>query len=125
GIGLEFCKQLRNRDYQVTATCRKTSQALTDTATCVIPEIDLTEPAVEKDLHDRLNGKKFDLIIHNAGILRQEPEPTEANLMEQFHINAVKPILIARQLTANLAPKSNYFFITSRMGSIADNSSGG
>lgn len=125
GIGLEFVKQLKQNGHHVTATCRSSSPELKEAADVVIEGVDLAKPDLEETLTLALSGKRFDRIIHNAGILRTSEEPKLEQLTEQFLVNAAVPVLLARRLTKYFKDSCKMFFITSRMGSIDDNGSGG
>ena len=75
----------------------------------------------------RLRGVKLDCLIANAGILRGDS--LEAldwdSVQEQIEVNALGPLRTVKALLPNLAQGAKLALITSRMGSIADNSSGG
>ena len=70
---------------------------------------------------------KLDCLIANAGILRGDS--LEAldwdSVQEQIEVNALGPLRTVKALLPNLAQGAKLALITSRMGSIADNSSGG
>mgnify|MGYP003388267271 CR=1 FL=1 len=69
----------------------------------------------------------IDLLVCNAGILRDESltNLNAATIREQFEVNALAPLNIVSALQDNLVQGSKVAMITSRMGSIADNGSGG
>jgi NAD(P)-dependent dehydrogenase (short-subunit alcohol dehydrogenase family) len=70
---------------------------------------------------------RLDGAILNAGILEGDDLKSFSaeSLQRQFEVNAVAPLLLARALLPNLAEGSKLGLITSRMGSIDDNGSGG
>ncbi|RLN59774.1 hypothetical protein BBJ28_00003685 [Nothophytophthora sp. Chile5] len=80
-----------------------------------------------------LENVPIDLLINNAGILEDHglKESTKQDLMRQFEVNAVGPFLVTRAFLPNLrlavSAQGTAFVaqITSRMGSISDNGSGG
>lgn len=80
-----------------------------------------------------LEGVPIDLLINNAGVADFSglAETTKASLMHNFEVNTVGPLLMTRAFLPNLrlaAQTSGTAFvaqITTRMGSIADNTSGG
>lgn len=126
GIGLALCKTYLAQGWQVIGVCRNASPELTETGARVIAGVDVTDQAALNTLADTLTGKKLDLLINNAGILERE---TLGNIdyhriEQQFTINAVAPLRVTEALLGNLHSGSKIAFITSRMGSIADNSSG-
>ena len=74
-----------------------------------------------------LQGQTIDLLINNAGILLDETlgELDFDSFRLQMEINAFAPLKISEALLPNMPEGSKIANITSRMGSIADNSSGG
>ena len=130
GIGLALVKQFRARGDEVVATCRRTSTALDDTGARVEAGIDVTDDASLSGLVRRLDGRPIDQLWLNAGILaRDSLEKMNAEgfdaLRQQFEVNAIGPLRVAHALLNNLHSGSKIAIITSRMGSMADNGSGG
>lgn len=127
GIGLELCKQLRHRGADVIAVVRETSPALSALDVEVVEGVDVTESAGLSKLVAALEGRTLDLLINNAGLLGREqlegldPDPVR----RQFEVNALGPLRVTAALLGNLGEGSKVAMITSRMGSIADNGSGG
>jgi len=76
-----------------------------------------------------LTERKLDVLIHNAGLLHREGLGTlrehVADIRAQFETNTLAPLLLTEALLPNLRSGSKVVFVTSRMGSVADNSSGG
>ncbi|MBC6905687.1 SDR family NAD(P)-dependent oxidoreductase [Saccharophagus sp. K07] len=127
GIGLAFVQLYRARGDQVIALCRKTSPELSASGAKVIENIDVTSPDLPAQLSKALAGVSIDVLINNAGILREERlgSINYQTILEQFNVNAVAPLRVTEALLSNLGKGSKVALITSRMGSIADNSSGG
>ncbi|TVS07124.1 MAG: SDR family oxidoreductase [Cyanobium sp. PLM2.Bin73] len=127
GIGLEFCRQLQDRGDAVVAVCRTPSPELEQLGVRIEAGIDLTDAGAGDELRRRLGDLSLDVLIHNAGRLEVDSlESVEAGgLLRQFEVNAVAPLLLTRALLPLLHPGSKLVLITSRMGSIADNGSGG
>lgn len=127
GIGLEYCRQLQARGERVIAVCRKTSPELEALGVRVEAGIDLTTAAAVDGLVQRLAGLPLDLVILNAGVL--EASRLDAldpdSLRRQFEVNALAPLLLTRALLDQLQPGAKLALMSSRMGSIDDNSSGG
>jgi NAD(P)-dependent dehydrogenase (short-subunit alcohol dehydrogenase family) len=65
--------------------------------------------------------------VCNAGILRDEnlDNFNIETMREQFEVNTLAPLRVVHALVANMQQGSKVAMITSRMGSIADNTSGG
>jgi len=127
GIGLELCRQLVVSGEQVIAVCRRRSKELDAVGVSVATGIDVSSDKDVKDLARRLKGVRLDTVINNAGIL--ESVQLEAldmkSMRNQFEINALGPLRITQALLPNLRSSAKVAIITSRMGSIADNTSGG
>ena len=127
GIGLEYCRQLKSRGDQVVAVCREATPELEALGVRIEDGIELTEEAAIADLVARLDGLALDAVILNAGVLQSmgledlDPE----GIRRQFEVNALAPLLLARALVRQMPRGSKLALMTSRMGSIDDNSSGG
>ena len=127
GIGLAYCQQLHLRGDRVIAVCRQSSDELDDLGVQVESGIELTSPDSLAALVNGLAGQTLDTVILNAGILESmglsdlDPEA----IRRQFEVNALAPLLLARALTPLMPEGSKLVLMTSRMGSIEDNSSGG
>ena len=127
GIGLEYCRQLSVRGDHVIAVCRKASRELGSLGVQIEAGIELTEASALDELMSRLQSQCLDGVILNAGILHSNALnnlDVEA-IRQQFEINALAPLRLVSALTSNLSSGSWIALMTSRMGSIADNSSGG
>ena len=89
--------------------------------------IDMTDDAAMASLVERLDGLHLDGLILNAGILESTGlEDLKAeSLRRQFEVNALGPLRLIHALLPQLGNGSKLILMTSRMGSIDDNSSGG
>ena len=127
GIGLDYCRALQARGDQVIAVCRTPSPELEALGVRIEAHIDLSSEVAIADLGHRLDGLALDVLILNAGIL--ESTSLEAldpdSLRRQFEVNALAPLRLTRALLPNLHHGSKLVLMTSRMGSIDDNTSGG
>lgn len=126
GIGLEYCRQLQARGDQVIAVCRTPSPELEALGVRLEAGIELTAEADLDVLVQRLAGQPLEGVILNAGILetnRLENLDSDS-LRRQFEVNALAPLRLVDALLPNLQPGSKLALMTSRMGSIDDNSSG-
>lgn len=127
GIGLEFCRQLHARHDQVIAVCRQASPKLEAIGVEIQSGIELTSEASITALVQNLNNRPLDGVILNAGILQSmglENLDIEG-IKHQFEVNALAPLLLARSLMGQMPRGAKLALITSRMGSIDDNTSGG
>jgi NAD(P)-dependent dehydrogenase (short-subunit alcohol dehydrogenase family) len=130
GIGLAFCRLLQARDERVVAVCRAPSaelEALAAQGLRMEAGLDLAEEGAPAELVHRLDSLPLDGVILNAGILEvsglEDLDP--GDVRRQFEVNAVAPLRLARALIASMPEGAKLALITSRMGSIADNGSGG
>ncbi|MFQ6613022.1 MAG: SDR family oxidoreductase [Fidelibacterota bacterium] len=133
GLGLEFVRQLSREGYQVLAGCRNPHKARE--LKTLIPEeavftLDVKDEHQIEELVETIKSRniKLDLIINNAGIggdNKELEDVTSTDLLNVFHTNTVGPLLIAKACLPLLKRNSKIVNISSRMGSIGDNSSGG
>jgi NAD(P)-dependent dehydrogenase (short-subunit alcohol dehydrogenase family) len=129
GIGLAMAQQLSDRGDRVIAVCRSASEELEAPGITVEAEIDVTRAEDLAELRRRLSDLDIDVLINNAGLLRSSSfTGVEAELDDwraQYEVNALAPIRVSAALSERLARGGKVVIITSRMGSMTDNSSGG
>ena len=129
GIGLEMVRQLKNRGDDVIATCRSTSSELNSLSVRVETGIDITSGDSVMQLREKLNDSKtkVDVLIQNAGIAEfnalSNLDPQ--SILNQFEVNALSPLCFVQAMLSHLNTPAKIALISSRMGSIEDNSSGG
>jgi NAD(P)-dependent dehydrogenase (short-subunit alcohol dehydrogenase family) len=129
GIGLALTRALREQDsVAVLAACRKASADLSKLEVEVVEDVDVsTDEGLEK-LANAVGDRHVDLLINNAGILTAS-DRLEAldvpSIRAQFEVNALGPLRVTAALRSNLRRGSKVALVTSRMGSIGDNTSGG
>lgn len=121
GIGLEFSRQCKKLEHSVTALCREPSDELSALGVDVIPGVDVRNPPSLTDL------EPIDWLILNAGIWRDESlqNLNFGTITEQFEVNTLGPLRIVDKVLNKLSEGSKILVVTSRMGCIADNTSGG
>ncbi len=126
GIGLELCKQIIAKGDEVIATCRNASNELQNLGVRIEENIDISSEDSINNLRDKLSEVEIDCLIHNAGIyeFNSMDDLDQESIIRQFVINALSPLLLTKSLIGLLKKSSKIAFITSRMGSIGDNSSG-
>ena len=126
GIGLELSRQLYERGDYVIATCRNASEELSNLGVNIIDNVDISSGHSITKLKNKLKDIKLDCLIHNAGIAEynsfEDLDPD--SIKKQFDINALSPLCMTRSLINIFNKRSKIAFITSRMGSIDDNTSG-
>ncbi len=127
GIGLSLTKHYTQLGSTVHAVCRQSSSALAETGATVVDGVDVSSAQDITQLQHQVAGINFDLLINNAGILRDEVlgHIDYATIERQFAVNALGPLRVTEALASQLNDGSKVAMITSRMGSVADNSSGG
>jgi len=127
GLGLELCRQLSDRGDEVIAACRTSARELETLGVRVVAGIDVARQESVEALVAALGGQRVDTLINNAGIMTVE---TLANLdldriREQVEVNSLGPLRVTVALLPNLQRGSKVAILTSLMGSITDNGSGG
>lgn len=139
GIGLEFTRQLAAQGWQVLACCRHpdSTEALQQLSAMFPGKLGLyplavEEPAQIEALAGRLRGQAVDLLINNAGYypggMNEIFGHTNREMwLRAFEINTIAPLQISEALLENLAlgQGKTIALITSKMGSMGDNTSGG
>ncbi|WP_226609875.1 SDR family oxidoreductase [Marinobacter nauticus] len=127
GIGLELARHYAAEGCEVIGVCRQSSDELAGVAAQVVDGVDVTTDAGIDKLKSGLAGKRISLLINNAGLLQDEQLGSIDfdSIRAQMEINAYAPLRVAEALVPFMGQGSKIANITSRMGSIADNDSGG
>jgi NAD(P)-dependent dehydrogenase (short-subunit alcohol dehydrogenase family) len=126
GIGLELVKQLRAREKNVVAVCRRPSPELEATGARIEAGVDMQDFATLEKLAERITAD-VELVINNAGILKRDglESATPEEVLEQVRVNSIAPLVLTRALLPRMKAGGKVAIITSRMGSMGDNGSGG
>ena len=127
GIGLQLCKQYSARGDDVIAAVRASNPDLDALPVRVITGIDVGDGASVANLKDAIGDQPIDILLNNAGILRGDSlDRLDYDAMEaQFRVNTLGPLRVTEALLDNLSEGSKVAIVSSRVGSIEDNSSGG
>jgi len=138
GIGLTFVKHLAQRGDTVYAGVRDPAAALELQQLAQqypqqvkVVKLDVTSADDIASLKNLLGDQALDLLINNAGIYGPKPDPfgqtDEDAWLDTFRVNCIAPRRITEALIDNLARATNpkLVFISSKMGSMGDNRSGG
>lgn len=127
GIGLQLCKQFAGRGDDVIAVCRETTDELSALGLRVIDGIDVGSGDAVETLREELDGQSIDILVNNAGILlRDSFGDIDYDAMEdQYRVNTLGPLRVTEALADNLVEGSKVAIVSSRVGSIEDNGSGG
>jgi NAD(P)-dependent dehydrogenase (short-subunit alcohol dehydrogenase family) len=99
---------------------------------CTHYQLDVTSPDSIKSFAGQLKGKTVDLLLNIAGVMadpkKDALETVDLNVLERtFAVNTYGPLLLTQALLPNVLQSSNpkLGFMSSRVGSIEDNSTGG
>jgi NAD(P)-dependent dehydrogenase (short-subunit alcohol dehydrogenase family) len=128
GIGLALVSELKRRGASVVAACRTSSPALEALGVEVLEGVDVATDGGIATFVRGIGSRGIDLVIHNAGILVWGDQLGQLNvdgIRRQFEVNALAPLRLTDALRDLLVKGSKVALVTSRMGSIDDNSSGG
>ena len=127
GIGYELCKQLQQSGHTVVTGVRQSSEQLDRLGVDVITGIDLAQPDSLPRLQSALGTRVFDMLISNAGVLLRETAGALdfEQISYQFTVNALAPLRLVHGLAERLSDGAKVGIITSRVGSIGDNQTGG
>ena len=125
GLGLGLVRELAGRGWTVTGTVRKGGdRAAVEAAGGTAALADVTDPASLAALPDA----PLDLLFINAGV--SEPahgnaaQATAEEVSALFTTNAVAPVAAARSLLGRVKDGGVLAFMSSRLGSVADRSTG-
>lgn len=126
GIGYEYCRQIQARGDRAIAVCREATDELKALKVQVEEGIDITSDASVASLHEKLGETQIDVLINNAGIIQRVTlEHLDFDsIREQFEVNALGALRVTQTLLPRLKAGGKVAIMTSRMGSIADNTSG-
>lgn len=136
GIGLEHARRFAAQGAHVYAAVRDPAaaadlQALAEKGQATLIAYDAADPAAPERVASALNGKPLDLVFNNAGVYGGDAQSLDRLDPDAFlttvRINTLAPLTLTRALLPNLRQGAKKIVAnqSSRMGSIADNGSGG
>lgn len=135
GIGLEFTKQYAEAGWNVLACCREPQsasalQAYAKTHSNIqIFVLDVADFKQIEILAHKLNDVAIDVLINNAGVYPDgSADDIDVNAWTKaFNINSIAPYKVANAFKTHIAKSQLKILATlsSKMGSIDDNTSGG
>ena len=137
GIGLEFVKHYLKNNEKVIATCRNKNSAKdllelkNTTSNLSLVELDVSNPNSINEFASKITDQPIDTFINNAGVFG--PRNNEfgnfnaKEWLDVFNINTIAPLLITQKILKNLRLGKNkkLVFISSKVGSIEENTGGG
>ncbi|WP_394201741.1 SDR family oxidoreductase [Shewanella waksmanii] len=137
GIGLELVRHYLKRDLKVTACCRKIDsqdqlhQLLDNYSNLSIRRLDVTCAESISEFSASIDDSSVDLLINNAGYYGPKGyrlgETDVDEWLKVLQINTIAPLKVVEALLPKLNTKQPAVIacISSKMGSMADNTSGG
>ena len=137
GIGLEFVKHYLKNNEKVIATYRNKNSAKdllelkNTTSNLSLVELDVSNPNSINEFSSKITDQSIDTFINNAGVFG--PRNTKfgnfnaKEWLDVFNINTIAPLLITQKILKNLRLGKNkkLIFISSKVGSIEENTGGG
>lgn len=138
GLGLEFARQYAADGWQVYATCRDPNSASelrrlaeAKNKEMQIMALDVTDLASINAAATKLEGQPIDLLLNNAGVGGPRNQAI-GNIdydawARVLDVNTLGPLRVSEAFVDNVALSERKLIVTltSGMGSIADNTSGG
>jgi NAD(P)-dependent dehydrogenase (short-subunit alcohol dehydrogenase family) len=138
GLGFEFTRQYLADSWRVVAACRRpaAAKALHDLAkdageALKIVSMDVTDLQSVRDAARQLDGVALDLIINSAGVIGPPGQRTGhvdyPAWRDVLDVNTMGPLRVLESFVDNVARSDRKLVvtITSGMGSLGDNTSGG
>ena len=127
GIGLQLVTQLQARGDSVIGICRTSTPELNALGIRIIDGIDVSDGPSVQSLKAALGDEPLDILINNAGILLRDMfgDIDYDAMLRQYAVNALGPLRVTEALADNLHQGSKVAIVSSRVGSIDDNGSGG
>lgn len=135
GLGLALVRELLTRGWSVTATVRGLHSTELHSlrekhpGSLEIEKLDVTKLDEIAALRDRLRSQTFDLLYVNAGIANGPGETIGLATLEQFTrlmvTNVFGPMRVVEGLQDLVAPRGTVALMSSRLGSVAGNETGG
>jgi len=138
GLGLGLTKNLLDKGYKVFASCRNMTKAReleelrkSFPKKLIIFQVDVAEANAGENISKFLNDEPIDLFLNNAGVIglgaQRFGAVTSSDWIEVLKVNLIAPLLISQSLIKNIdkGQEKKIFFLSSKVGSIADNTGGG
>ncbi len=129
GLGLEFVRQYAADGWRVLATVRDIAQGrAVSEAGAEVYICDVADLASVTRLAASLADTGLDIVLHSAGIYGERQEfgavdPDE--FLKVMRVDALAPLKMAEALADRLCGRKIFAAMSSMMGSVAENTSGG
>lgn len=128
GIGLSLAKEYAEKGHRVFALCRHVGQELEKLDNVkIVKGVDVTDEKLGQVLESGFGSEKIDIFINNAGIgdWKGLDDLEFETLRSLFEVNALGPLNMVMNMRKFMSDEGKIGVLTSRMGSIGDNDSGG
>ena len=138
GIGLGLVQSFLDASYNVFATCRnkeKASRLLSlqnnSNSNLNIIEVDLLQKNASSQISKYLSNTPIDIFVNNAGLIGPRTQSigsiSYSTWAEVLNLNLIAPLLITQEIIENVTfgREKKLFFLSSKVGSIEDNTGGG
>ena len=127
GIGLALVSGYHARGDRAVAACLGDGQLLSGTGIEVVPHVDVTRSESFAALCEHLAKAPVDVLICNAGIVHVDDwgDFDYEAMIRQYDVNALGPLRTVQALDGHLHDGAKIGVVTSRVGSISDNGTGG
>ena len=137
GIGLKLSEQFAEDGWQVLACCRNPAdagelQALGERGLAIeVHALDVTNYEQMAALADQLSNRPIDILLSNAGIYGSKGtgfgEIGAQEWRQVLEVNTIAPLMLVQAFVEQVAASQQKLVavISSKVGSIADNTSGG
>ena len=137
GIGFEFVRQFSLMDINIIATYRNKSSSeellslAEKSSNIALLELDVSSNQSIEEFVNSMSEKPIDIYINNAGMMgsgaRTFGEVKGDRWLEVFNVNTVAPLLLTQKLFGNFlkGKDKKLVYVSSKVGSIGDNSGGG
>src|SRR5664279_5916609 len=134
GLGLAMAAEFLKKGWNVVATVRGSARTkLHDLADeyegrVEIETLDITEPDQIAALHERLSGRRFDILFVNAGTANANDDAIADVSTEEYArvmvTNSLSPMRVIERLQNLVSPKGMIGIMSSGQGSITNNTNG-
>lgn len=127
GLGLALVRAYTDAGDTVTVLCRESSPELDTLAPRIYDGVDIANAASVHRAAAAWGDRPLDVLINNAGIMIEDDLDSVdiAAARQQIEVNALGPLNIALSFRRRLRRAGRLINISSRLGSIGDNASGG
>lgn len=129
GLGLEFARQYAAEGWRVLATVRDPlSGRAASEAGAEVYVADVSDPASIRRLKDGLKGARLDILLNNAGTYGQHQSLTDLDpeeFLRVVRVNTLAPLMVAQAFADQMEQGGIIATVSSKMGSVAENNSGG